>query len=157
MALDRRRFLTVSTLGAASVTEPFATQRAVAAPLSVLGVDAIRFGVRAGSPDDQSRALQNAIDQAAGARVALVLGPGVYRAGDLRLPTAAQIVGVRGATRLVLTSGSSLVSANRADAVTLSGLVLDGAGIKLADGSGLVHIAGGSGIRIADCEIVAAG
>ena len=71
--------------------------------------------MRAGSPDDQSRALQNAIDQAAGARVPLVLGPGVYRAGDLRLPSGAQIVGVRGATRLVFTQGPSLVSGHRAD------------------------------------------
>ena len=57
--------------------------------------------------------MQNAIDQAAGARVPLVLGPGVYRAGDLRLPTGAQIVGVRGATRLLFTQGPSLLSAHR--------------------------------------------
>ena len=106
MSLDRRHFLTA--VGAASV--PFVAEHAVAAPLSILGVDALHFGVRAGSPDDQSRALQNAIDQAAGARVPLVLGPGVYRAGDLRLPSGAQIVGVRGATRLVLTRGPSLIS-----------------------------------------------
>src|SRR5437870_4700887 len=153
MSLDRRHFLTA--VGAASV--PFVAEHAVAAPLSILGVDALHFGVRAGSPDDQSRALQNAIDQAAGARVPLVLGPGVYRAGDLRLPSGAQIVGVRGATRLVLTRGPSLISANRADMVGLIGLVLDGASQPLPDGRGLVHFAGGRGVRITDCEIVASG
>ena len=83
MSLDRRHFLTA--VGGAAATQPFAAERAVSAPLSILGIDALHFGVRAGSPDDQSPQLQNAIDQAAGARVPLVLGPGVYRAGDLRL------------------------------------------------------------------------
>src|SRR5262245_51069078 len=155
MSIDRRHFLTA--VGAASVTEPFVSQRAVAAPLSILGVDALHFGVRAGSPDDQSSALQNAIDQAAGARVALVLGPGVYRAGDLKLPSGAQIVGVRGATRLVHTRGPSLVSATRADSIGLTGLVLDGGNRPLPDGRGLVTFAGVRSLRITDCEIFAAG
>src|ERR1043166_425827 len=139
MSLDRRHFLTA--VGAASV--PFVAEHAVAAPLSVLGVDALHFGVRAGSPDDQTAALQSAIDQAAGARVALVLGPGVYRTGHLRLSAGAQIVGVRGATRLVLAQGASLISAHKADSIGLLGLVLDGAGIPLPEGRGLVHLSGG--------------
>jgi uncharacterized secreted repeat protein (TIGR03808 family) len=157
MSLDRRHFLTFSAVGAATVTDPFAAQRAVAAPLSVLGIDALHFGVRAGSTDDQTRALQNAIDQAAGARVPLVLGPGVYRAGDLRLPSGAQIVGVRGATRLLFTQGPSLLSAHRADLVGLTGLVLDGGGRPLPEGRGLVHFVNGRGIRVTDCEIAGAG
>src|SRR5262245_20719806 len=157
MSLDRRHCLTVTAVGTAAVAGPFASESAVAAPLSVLGVDALHFGVRAGSPDDQSRVLQNAIDQAAGARVPLVLGPGIYRAGDLKLPAGARIVGVRGATRLVLTQGPSLVSASRVDAVGLTGLVLDGANLPLPDGRGLVQFAGGRNIRITDCEIIASG
>ncbi len=155
MSLDRRHFLSFTAGTAAVVTDPFASQRAVAAPLSILGVDALHFGVRAGVPEDQSRALQNAIDQAAGARVPLVLGPGVYRAGDLRLPSGGQIVGVRGSTRLVLTQGPSLVSATRADGIGLVGLILDGAGLPLPEGRGLVHFAGGRAVRITDCEVVA--
>jgi len=157
MSLDRRHFLTFTAAGAATAAEPFASQRAAAAPLSVIGIDALHFGVRAGSPADQSRAMQNAIDQAAGARVPLVLGPGVYRAGDLRLPAGAQIVGVRGATRLVLTRGPSLISATRVDTIGLIGLVLDGANLPLADGRGLIQFEGCRALRIADCEIVASG
>jgi len=153
MSLDRRQVLTA--IGAATVAQPFAGQRAVAAPLSILGVDALHFGVIAGNPGDQSRELQNAIDEAAGARVALVLGPGIYRAGDLRLPSGAQIVGVRGATRLVLTHGPSLISATRAEGVGLTGLTLDGANLPLPEDRGLVQFAGTRGMRIADCEIVA--
>jgi uncharacterized secreted repeat protein (TIGR03808 family) len=157
MTLDRRGFLTFSAAGAAIVADPFGAERAVAGPRSSVGIDAMHFGVRAGSPDDQSRALQDAIDQAAGARVPLALGPGVYRAGDLKLPAGAQIIGVRGATRLVLTGGPSLISANHADALALTGLILDGQGLPLPERRGLVHFADGRGIRITDCEIVASG
>ena len=122
----------------------------------MLGVDALHFGVRAGSPDDQTAALQNAIDQAAGARVALVLGPGVYRTGDRRLSAGAQIVGVRGATRLVLTQGPSLVWAT-SRFIGLTGLGLDGAGVPLPEGRGLIYFSSGKGMRIADCEILDAG
>jgi uncharacterized secreted repeat protein (TIGR03808 family) len=130
---------------------------AAAAPLSALGVDATQFGLRAGTSDDQSAALQRAIDQTAAARVPLALGPGTYRAGDLKLPTGAQLVGVRGATRLLLSRGSSLLSASRADHLTLSGLILDGAALPLPDGHGLVDFAIGRDMRIDDCEILRAG
>jgi uncharacterized secreted repeat protein (TIGR03808 family) len=157
VALNRRRFLVFSAAGAAAATSPFMSQRATAAPRSSFGLDANHAGVRAGSPDDQSRALQAAIDQAAAARAPLALGPGVYRVGDLNLPTGAQLVGVRGATRLVLTRGPSLISASHTDAVTLSGLTLDGIAMPLRDGRGLVHLAHARGVRISDCEIVASG
>src|SRR5438552_2064022 len=133
------------------------SERAAAAPRSSFGIDANHLGLRAGSPDDQSRALQAAIDQAAATRVPLALGPGVYRAGDLNLPAGAQLIGVRGATRLVLCRGPSLVSATRADTVSLSGLMLDGADMPLAEGRGLVHLAHARGVRITECETVASG
>ena len=157
MAIDRRRFLTVSGLGAAAVAGPRASGRAVAGPHSLAGIDASHLGVRAGSPDDQSRALQDAIDQAAAQRLPLALGPGVFRAGDLKLPAGAQLIGVRGATRLVLSRGPSLISADRADGLVLTGLTVDGAGMPLPEGRGLVHFANGRGVRITDCEIIASG
>jgi uncharacterized secreted repeat protein (TIGR03808 family) len=157
MSIDRRGFLNLSAAGAAVAAEPFAAQRAIAGPRSSIAIDAMHLGVRAGSPDDQSHALQEAIDRAAGARVPLALGPGVYRAGGLKLPTGAHIVGVRGATRLVLTRGPSLISANHADDITLTGLTLDGAGLPLPERRGLIHFADGRGVRIIDCDILAAG
>src|ERR1043166_8558627 len=157
MSIDRRGFLNLSAAGAAVAAEPFAAQRAVAGPRSSIAIDAMHFGVRAGSPDDQTHALQEAIDRAAGAWVPLALGPGVYRAGDLKLPTGAHIVGVRGATRLVLARGPSLISANHADDLTLIGLTLDGAGLALPQRRGLVHFVDGRGVRIIDCDILAAG
>jgi uncharacterized secreted repeat protein (TIGR03808 family) len=146
MTLDRRRFLTLAGAAAPAL---------LAAPARAQGIDAEKFGVRAGASEDQSRALQRAIDQTAGG-APLLLGPGVYRATDLKLPPGAQIFGVRGATRLVLTRGPSLLSASQADMVTLSGLMLDGTGLPLTE-RGLVHLSAGSGVRIGDCDIVQAG
>ena len=99
-----------------------------AAPLSTFGVDATQLGVRAGGGADQSNMLQAAIDKTAGARVPLMLGPGDYRVGGLTLPAGTQLIGVRGATRLIFTGGSALIAARGADHVTLAGLVLEGGG-----------------------------
>ncbi|HVV61956.1 MAG TPA: TIGR03808 family TAT-translocated repetitive protein [Pseudolabrys sp.] len=152
MTPNRRHILTITATSAAALMTS-----AVAAPLSKFGVDAATLGVRPGAPDDQSRALQRAIDQAARARVPLMLAPGVYRAGDLKLPAGAHVAGVRGATRLMLTSGPALISAHNADSITLAGLVLDGGGQTLPAGHGLVHMSAARALRIGDCEILRAG
>jgi uncharacterized secreted repeat protein (TIGR03808 family) len=144
MPIDRRQFL----LGSAA---------AFAAPLSAYGLDAAQFGVRAGASDDQSRAFQRALDQAARTRAPLILAPGVYRVGDLNLPAGAQLFGVRGATRLVLTHGPSLLSSEGGDSVTLSGLTIEGGGRALPQNRGLVHFTAVKGVRIADCTIISAG
>jgi len=151
MPIDRRTLLA----GLAATATPSLAR--AAAPISTLGLDAAQLGVRPGSPDDQTRALQRAIDQAAAAHAPLALAPGVYRAGDLVLPAGVQIVGVRGATRLVSTRGRPLFTAPQADHVTLNGLVLDGAGARLPERLGLVALMNGRDVRIADCEINAAG
>jgi len=150
MTVNRRTIL-LGSLGA-TLAAP-----AKAAPLSTFGLDAAHFGVRAGAAGDQSGALQRAIDQAAQARVPLMLAPGVYRAGGLTLPAGANLVGIRGATRLILTQGPSLLSAEHADTVSLSGLMLDGGGRTLAQGRALVHFDDVKAVRIAECEIAGAG
>jgi uncharacterized secreted repeat protein (TIGR03808 family) len=128
-----------------------------AAPSSELGINAARFGVHPGRNDDQSRVLQLAIDRAAEAHVPLRLAPGDYRAGDLILPPGAHLAGTPGETRITMLQGQFLVSAQRADGVTLSGLVLDGGGVALSKNRGLVHILSGKALRIVDCRIIGAG
>jgi uncharacterized secreted repeat protein (TIGR03808 family) len=156
MKIDRRHLIfsgiTGVVLGPAILATPAAT-----GPLSALGVDAAQFGVRPGTSDDQTLALQRALDQTATTRVPLVLAPGVYRVGALKLASGAQLIGVRGATHLVFNGGPSLFSSNQADLITLSGLVIDGAGKPLARGRGLVNLAAGRGLKINDCEIKHAG
>jgi uncharacterized secreted repeat protein (TIGR03808 family) len=151
MTIDRR---TVLTGLAATATPSFAR---AAAPVSAFGIDAATLGVRPGSPDDQTRALQRAIDQAASAHAPLALAPGVYRASDLVLPAGAQVRGIRGATRFASTGGRPLFTATQADGVTLNGLVLDGAGARLPERLGLISLMNGRSVRVEDCEVNASG
>jgi len=146
LPLDRRHLM----LGAAAALVPAAAR---SAPLPAHGLDAAQFGLRPGAVDDQSARLQRAIDEAARSRTPLTLAPGVYRAAALRLPAGCQIVGVRGATRLVLARGASLLTSEGGDSITLSGLTLDGARIALPRNRGLVHLAQAKGLRIADCTV----
>ena len=83
----------------------------------------------------------------------LVLGPGEYRTGPLKLPAGTQIVGVRGATKLVFAGGASMISARGADYITLSGLVLDGIARPLPDGGALVYVAQSKNFRMIDCDV----
>ena len=156
MSLDRRLFL---LFGAAGIAPFIASPVRSAGPttLSALGLDAAHFGLVPGSPDDQSRALQRAIDEATRTHTPLALAPGVYRAGGLKLSDGAQLAGVRGATKLVLADGASLVSAEHADHVSLSGLLLDGGKRRLPEGRGLLHFENVRAMRITDCEIAGAG
>ena len=156
MKIDRRRLLTVSAFTGAASVATMATP-AGAAPLSAFGVDATQLGVRAGGGAEQSNMLQAAIDKTASARVPLMLGPGDYRVGSLTLPGGTQLIGVRGATRLIFTGGPALIAARAADHVTLAGLVLDGGGRPLPANGALVEFTQCSDLRIMDCEVTGSG
>jgi len=75
----------------------------------------------------------------------------------LRLQGGTQLIGVRGATKLVFNGGASMLQGEGANSIGVSGLSLDGGGIPLPTRRGLVHCIGGRDIRIADCEITASG
>jgi uncharacterized secreted repeat protein (TIGR03808 family) len=154
MDLTRRKFF-ASTGAAAGLALPVAAQ-AAPAPTTPLGSDARELGVRPGA-GDQSAALQRAIDQAARQRTPLLLAPGSYRAGNLRLPNGAQIIGTRGATTLAFSGGASLFTAEGSDDITLSGLMLDGGKAPLPERRGLIHLKSGRSLRIADCTVANAG
>ena len=96
---------------------------------------------------------QRAIDEAARVRTPLVLAPGVYRTGALRLPAGGQLIGVRGATKLVFTRGNALLAAEGGDSITLSGLTFDGARVALPKNRGLVHLVQAKAVRIVDCTV----
>jgi uncharacterized secreted repeat protein (TIGR03808 family) len=157
MGIDRRRMFAAlagfSALGAASKARAAPVRDT--APRSEL--DAVSLGLRPNAPDDQSQILQRAIEQAAAARAILRLPPGFYRAGALQLPPYAAIKGVAGATRIVMAGGPSMMSAAGSDHVAVTAIVLDGEGIPLPERRGLLHVAQGRAIRVADCEIVNSG
>jgi uncharacterized secreted repeat protein (TIGR03808 family) len=157
MDIDRRHLLKLGTLAVGAAAAAPVRPALAAAPIGTLGLDAAHFGLHPGGGEDQSRVLQTAIDTAARARAPLAIAPGVYRAGNLKLPAGAQLLGVRGATQIILSEGPSLMAAAGADHVTLSGLVLDGGKRPLGDGRGLVHLESCRAVRIVDCEIRGSG
>jgi uncharacterized secreted repeat protein (TIGR03808 family) len=157
MDVNRRHLIGASAAGVAGALAMSPDAARAAQPTSALGRDATQYGVRPGSPDEQTRALQRAIDEAARAQVPLALPPGVYRTGLLRLSSGSQLVGVRGATKLVFTGGASMFSGEGASSIGLTNITLDGASIPLPTRRGLVHCLGGRDIRITDCEIISSG
>src|SRR4051812_8091880 len=157
MDVNRRHLMGASAAGVAGALA-LSPDAARAAPLtSALGRDVTQYGVRPGSPDDQTRNLQRAIDEAARAQAPLALPPGVYRTGMLRLSAGAQLTGVRGATKLVFTGGASMLSGEGASSAGLTNITFDGASIPLPARRGLVHCLRGRDLRITDCEIINSG
>jgi uncharacterized secreted repeat protein (TIGR03808 family) len=157
MDVNRRHLIGVSAAGVAGALA-MPADSARAAPLtSSLGRDVTQFGVRPGSADDQTKALQRAIDEAARTRTPLALPAGVYRTGMLRLSSGTQLIGVRGATKLAFAGGASMVSGEGADSVALAGITFDGDGIALPARRGLIHCLAGRDVRVTDCEIVGSG
>jgi uncharacterized secreted repeat protein (TIGR03808 family) len=158
MDLNRRHLLNASAAGVAAGALVVSSEAARAAPLtSALGRDATQYGVRPNSPDDQTRALQRAIDDAARAQVPLALPPGIYRTGALKLPSGTQLFGVRGATQFLFTGGPSLFTSEGGCSIGLTGLTLNGAGIALPIRRGLVHCLQGHDLRVSDCKITGSG
>lgn len=158
MDVDRRHLLNVSAAGVAGALVPSgdpvrAASLTATSLAATFGRDATHYGVRPGSPDDQTGALQRAIDEAAHAQVPLMLPPGVYRTGMLRLQNGSQLIGVRGASRLVFSGGPSLLSGEGAGHVGLHGVTLDGGNIPLPERRGLIHCLSGHDLRMSDCEV----
>ena len=119
-------------------------------------IDAAEFGVASGSRKLQTAALQRAIDAAAKRGRPLFIGPGFYRTGALTLPSNSMIVGVPGATGLVLIGDGPLVSATRARSITLDGIGLDGTGgVILESLGGLARFDQVEDLRINDCSFSA--
>jgi uncharacterized secreted repeat protein (TIGR03808 family) len=157
MDVNRRHLIGASAAGVAGALAMSPDAARAALPTSALGRDASQYGVRPGSPDDQTKALQRAIDEAARAQVPLALPPGVYRTGLLRLSSGTQLIGVRGATKLLFTGGASMFLGEGANSIGLTNITLDGGSIALPTRRGLLHCLSGRDIRITDCEITGSG
>jgi uncharacterized secreted repeat protein (TIGR03808 family) len=128
------------------------------APGSIVARDAAAQSLAPLQPNvdrDQTSALQALIDNAAARQAPVILPPGSYRAGQLRLPPQTHLIGARGATKLIFSGNApSLMDATGPGRITLSGLVLDGAGQALPRRRGLLHAKGTNDLVISDCEFV---
>lgn len=154
MTLDRRSLL--AGLTATGAITPLAAANASAA-VGTFGVDVTKLGVRPNAADDQSRALQEAINAAAGSRVPLFFPPGVYRAADIVLPSGAHLVGVPGSSRIALGYGASIFASSRAEQISLIGLVFDGVSRPLPEKRGLITIRATRELLMRDCTLTGIG
>lgn len=156
--MDRRAFLS-GAFGIAALTPRDAgatTESAIVdEPLTLRGsIDANARGLRPDASDDQSRLLQALLQEAAAENRPLFLPPGRYVVSQIVLPARTRLAGVAGATELAYGGGGHLLATENAELVELSGLVLDGGDLPLADYvPGLVHLASTRRVAIDNCEI----
>ncbi|WP_327528482.1 TIGR03808 family TAT-translocated repetitive protein [Bosea sp. (in: a-proteobacteria)] len=161
IAFSRRSVLATALFGTASlmVAPAFGQARAAVAsgPLGHHGLDAAQFGLRAGSPDDQSRLMQKALGEAAKRDAPLLIGPGRYRISRIALPDGARLIGVPGATHLVAAQAGPLLLGRGLGRAALSGVTLDGLGIRAAGREGLLEADDVADLGIRDCTFINAG
>lgn len=124
-------------------------------------------GLRPGSPDDQSDALAKALERAAREGKAVFLEPGTYRIDGAVLPRGgANILGVKGRTRLVTSAPDAILRGDAEASYQLRDLTFEGAGPHPRDGAeALVSLANatmsmdgctfengpGDGLRLESC------
>jgi len=147
MHMTRRGFLVTGASALAGATVP------QAACAQAFGLDAAGFGVFPDSDDDQTAAIQAAVDTTRISGTPLFLPPGRYRVGDLVLGNGARIAGVPGATILEASGGSALLSARGGDAIWLEGLVLDGIARDIGGAQALVDLREVASVSIERCAI----
>lgn len=161
MVLSRRSLLATALFSTASLAGAAAfgqtPRRLSAGPLGQFGLDATQFGLRPGSPDDQSRQLQSALDEAARRDAPLLIAPGRYRISRVGLPDGASLIGVPGATRLVAAQAGPILLARGLQRAALSGVTLDGLDIRVAAREGLLNAEDVADLGIRDCAFVNAG
>lgn len=139
--MDRRHLLGLG--GMAALAGASAAEAAVpAAALSNRTV--LDFGVAADSSQDQSGAMQKAIDELASSRQPIVIPAGNYRAQKLVLPSNATVLGVPGLS--VLTAlGKAPIFESAGQDVSLRGVTFAGFGL-------LAHEC--RNLSICDCQVL---
>jgi len=109
----------------------------------------------AGGTIAQTAALQAALDAAANAGTPFFLPAGTYKTDRLILKSGTHIQGVPGRTVLVTDAhADGILEISGADAVRLSGLVLDGGGIAFGEASALLTATETTNLDISDCRFL---
>ena len=161
MTFSRRDWLRAALFGTVAASAgPVLAQAprpSASAPLGMLGLEAAQFGLRPGSTEDQSRALQAALVEAVKRDAPLIVAPGRYRIGNVVLPENARLIGVPGATQFIAAQAGPLLVARRIKRAAISGLVLDGLDIKLGQRGGLLNVEEVLDFVLSDCEFANAG
>ncbi|AKR54694.1 hypothetical protein XM25_02525 [Devosia sp. H5989] len=147
ITLTRRRLLAGSTcLGLAILARPAWAQTML---------DGATLGVVPDLSEDQSQALQAALEAASAQNLPLFLPAGIYRAANLNVPDGMQVIGMPGETVLTLSHGQTILSVTGRTNVTLDGLAFDGGN---GDGgearTGLLDIQNSRGVTLSNARFV---
>lgn len=112
----------------------------------------------AGGTVDQTAELQAALDKAAHSGTPLFLPPGTYKTGRLTLKSGTQLQGVSGRTVLIADAHTDgIFETFCADAVRLSGLVLDGGGAAPNETGALLTAAKTTNLDVSGCRFLNSG
>jgi uncharacterized secreted repeat protein (TIGR03808 family) len=112
------------------------------------------LGLKPGAPQDQSRALQAAIDEAANRGAPLLLPPGRFRTAKLQLRPGTRIVGTARSTTLEFVGGPAFLM-GEGDGIALEGLLLDGGyqTLDIGQALGLISLKKSRGVSLRDLEV----
>lgn len=162
MTISRRNLLRTALFGTvASAAAPVLAQSvrrgAAPTPLGSLGLEATQYGLRPGSTDDQSRALQDALVEAVKRDAPLLVAPGRYRIANVVLPEGARLVGVPGATQFIAAKAGPLLVARRIKRAAVTGIGLDGLDIRIGQRGGLLAADEVLELALSECEFANAG
>lgn len=117
-------------------------------------IDPGRYGLVADASRMSSAYLIDLMRKASARDMPVFLPPGTYRLSQLDIPENTRLTGIAGASRIVFSGGNYFIRAQGLKRASLSGLVLDGAGLPLAaDAKGLFSAQSISDLVIEDCEI----
>lgn len=103
----------------------------------------------------QTERLQSAIDDAARTGRPVQLPPGQHLTGPLTLRSGTRLLGMAGATELVLTGGNAFLVAEKAAGIRIEGITLNGAmaPLETAVADGLINLTECAGVEIVDVTV----
>ena len=130
-----------------------AVPKATPAGGMLLGSD---FGIVPGDLGDQSKAVQAALDAAAGQGRPLLLPAGQIFVQNLEIPGRTRIIGQPGATVLVAWLDNPVGKAELANDLVLDGVGFSGAPGGAPSDRGLLSVADSVGVRISNCQFLIA-
>jgi uncharacterized secreted repeat protein (TIGR03808 family) len=152
--MDRRAFLVSGVFGVAALTPANAAVDPTDVQLRGT-MDPAPAELRPGISLDQGPILQRMLDQAFVEDRPLQLPAGRFVVSGVRLPPRTRLLGVAGATRLVLGETGSLITADTGETIVLRDLVLEARdGWLDTHVPGLVHLANCESVAIETCELI---
>ena len=158
MPVDRRTMLSTG-LGAGFVAGLTATANAAGArerlAANAVPASADELGLKSHTQTDQSAALQAAIDEAANRGAPLLLPPGHFRTGALKLRPGTKLIATARTTTLEFAGGAAFLVGEGANGSVLEGLTLDGAYRKLdtAQADGLITLRKSTAVALRDLKL----